>query len=68
MDYKVQLAAYAKAHNAIFNTNIKGGVIMMATRDLTYLEFDIQGSEFQESCDEWDRRVELYYKQRDGNN
>ena len=61
-DYKVQLAAYALAHNAIFNTNIKGGVIMMATRDLTYLEFDIQGSEFQESCDDWNRRVDLYYQ------
>lgn len=63
-EYKLQLAAYSEAHNKLFNTNIKGGIIMMATRDLTYLEFEITGKEFQDSCDEWHRRVEKYYNMK----
>lgn len=60
-DYKLQLAAYAEAHDQLFNTNIKGGVIMMATRDLTYLEFEFVGKEFQDARDEWHRRVDKFY-------
>lgn len=60
-DYILQLAAYATAHNKVYNTNIKGGVIMMATRDLKYLKFEIVGKEFQDACDDWERRVEQFY-------
>jgi ATP-dependent exoDNAse (exonuclease V) beta subunit len=60
-DYTLQLAAYAEAHNQLYNTNIKDGVIMMATRDLKYLEFEIFGKEFQTARDTWLRRVEQYH-------
>ncbi len=63
-DYTLQLAAYAEAHNSLYNTNIKDGVIMMATRDLKYLEFDIFGKEFQTAKDTWNRRVEQYHKMK----
>lgn len=70
-DYFIQLAAYAQAHNATHGTNINCGVIMMAVqpKQLTdgtyltpeYLEFVIEGAEFDHWTDEWTKRVELYY-------
>jgi hypothetical protein len=57
------LAAYAQAHNKVYNTHIKGGVIMMATRDLKYIEFEITGLEFETACDKWSRRVEKFYSE-----
>lgn len=62
-DYILQLAAYAQAHNKVYNTNIEGGVIMMATRDLKYIEFEITGLEFEDACDKWSRRVEKFYSE-----
>jgi len=70
-DYFVQLAAYAAAHNHTHGTNINTGVILMAVQpklleDQTYttpeyLEFVIEGDEFESWTLEWRRRVELYY-------
>jgi len=69
--YFLQLAAYAQAHNATHGTDINCGVIMMAAQpklleDQTYstpeyLEFVVEGDEFQHWCNEWNKRVELYY-------
>jgi hypothetical protein len=69
--YFLQLAAYAQAHNATHGTDINCGVIMMAAQpklleDQTYstpeyLEFVVEGDEFQYWTDEWTKRVELYY-------
>ena len=70
-DYFVQLAAYAAAHNDTHGTEINKGVIMMAVQpklqpDQTYstpeyLEFVIEGDEFDHWYNEWMKRVELYY-------
>jgi len=70
-DYFIQLAAYAAAHNDTHGTNIRKGVIMMAVQprlleDNTYstpeyLEFVIEGDEFDYWTAEWMKRVELYY-------
>ena len=70
-DYFVQLAAYAQAHNNTHGTDINTGVILMAVQpkqlgDGTYtkpeyLEFVIEGEEFDYWCNEWNKRVELYY-------
>ena len=46
-DYCLQLAAYAMAHNILFNTKITKGVVMMCTKDNYYQEFVIEGLEFQ---------------------
>lgn len=60
-DYFLQLTAYALAHNALFGTNIRTGVIMMAVRDGRYLEFTIEDEEFDLYAKKWAERVELYY-------
>jgi genome maintenance exonuclease 1 len=71
-DYFVQLAAYAQAHNATHGTAINSGVIMMSVQpkqlpDSTYstpeyMEFAIQGDEFDHWTNEWAKRVQQYYQ------
>ena len=46
-DYKLQLAAYAMAHNILFKTQICKGVIMMCSADNFYQEFVVEGEQFQ---------------------
>ena len=66
-DYFLQLCAYAQAHNNMFGTDIKRGVILMCAQpkaeDLTpeYQEFVLEGTEFDHYCAEWNKRVEQYY-------
>jgi genome maintenance exonuclease 1 len=60
-DYFIQSAAYATAHNEIHGTNIRKGVIFMCTADNQYLEFIVEGSEFDSYTDKWFQRVEQYY-------
>lgn len=70
-DYFLQLAAYAEAHNDTHGTNINQGVILMAVQPKQlpngeydtpqYLEFVIEGDEFEHWRQEWLKRVELYY-------
>lgn len=73
-DYKLQLAAYAEAHNEVYGTSIRKGVILMCVRPVEvkdrpgvyttppqYQEFIIEGSEFDHWRSEWWKRVEQYY-------
>jgi genome maintenance exonuclease 1 len=70
-DYFIQLAAYAQAHNNMHGTDIRKGVILMCCQPKElepgvfdtpkYLEFVLEGEEFQHYCNEWNKRVELYY-------
>ncbi len=60
-DYFMQLAAYSIAHNEMFGTNIKKGVIMMVTRAGKYLEFIIEGDEFTKYEIMWANKVCAYY-------
>lgn len=61
-DYSYQLAAYILAHNEMFNTDIKKGVVMLATQDGNYQEFVFEGVEFDKAVDGWAKRLEQYYK------
>ena len=63
-DYCLQLAAYAMAHNILFNTQITKGVIMMCSKDNYYQEFVIEGNEFQKHMHNFLRRVDEYYSSR----
>ena len=63
-DYCLQLAAYAMAHNILFNTKITKGVVMMCTKDNYYQEFIIDGLEFQKYMHNFLRRVDEYYSSR----
>jgi CRISPR/Cas system-associated exonuclease Cas4 (RecB family) len=59
-DYKLQLCAYALAHNELFGTNIRNGYIFMCSRDLTFQEFHIGDDEFDYWSVEWAKRVEQF--------
>jgi ATP-dependent exoDNAse (exonuclease V) beta subunit len=61
-DYYLQLAAYATAHDYMFNTKIEQGVILMCTPDLYFQKFVINGARFRQIKWEWLRRVDEYYR------
>jgi hypothetical protein len=63
-DYYLQLAAYATAHDCIYNTKIEQGVILMCTPDLFFQRFVINGAKFRQYKWEWLERVDEYYKNR----
>jgi hypothetical protein len=60
-DYYVQLVAYILAHNEVYGTNIRRGVIFMCSRDLQYQQFDLNKDNFNKYEDLWLGKVEEYY-------
>ena len=67
-DYKLQLAAYALAHNEVYGTNIQKGVNLICTKDNLYQEFIFDGEEFKQAKYDWLRRVDQYYTQKNKEN
>lgn len=61
-DYFIQLTAYILAHNLIYETDIKRGVIFMCSQDLQYQQFDLLPKDFNKYEDMWLSKVEDYYK------
>ena len=61
-NYACQLAAYALAHNELFDTNIRRGVIFMVARDLSYQEYVFEGEEFESAVNEWLERLDRFFK------
>jgi genome maintenance exonuclease 1 len=66
-DYKLQLAAYAMAHDYMHKTTITKGVIMMCSQDNYYQEFIVQGEEFKKYKHKWLGKVSDYYERRTNN-
>ena len=60
-DYKLQMVAYAMAHNCVYDTDIDQGVILMCTPDNFFQKFTINGREFRELKWEWLQRLDDYY-------
>jgi len=71
-DYFLQLTAYALAHNEVYGSRIRKGVILMCVRPEQdaqlniisppqYQEFILEGAEFDHYTNEWWKRLELYY-------
>jgi genome maintenance exonuclease 1 len=71
-DYFLQLVAYALAHNEVYGTNIRKGVILMCVKPVVtndeviiglpeYQEFVLEPKDFDYWADQWWRRLELYY-------
>jgi len=56
-DYFLQLAAYARAHNWQHATNIRQGVILMASHDGGLQEFLLLDREFDHYLHSWDFKV-----------
>jgi phage tail-like protein len=60
-DYYMQLCAYILAHNEVYGTNIRRGVVFMCSRDLQYQQFDLLPENFNMWQDRWLSKVEEYY-------
>jgi genome maintenance exonuclease 1 len=70
-DYYLQLMAYIMAHNEVYGTDIKKGVIFMAVRpketspgqyeDVQYQQFTLAPADFNKYQDMWLGKVEEYY-------
>ena len=60
-DYFIQLAAYAMAHNCVYNTKITQGVILMCTKDNFFQKFIVDGQEFISFQHQFLRKIDQYY-------
>ena len=60
-DYFIQMTAYADAHNEVYVTKIRKGVIFMCSKDNEYQEFVIEGNEFDKYHQQWLKKLEQYY-------
>ena len=61
-DYCLQIAAYAMAHDFIYGSNIRQGVIMVCTPDLYLQEFRFQDVEMREWRHKFLARLSNYYE------
>ena len=61
-DYKLQMVAYAMAHNVVYDTQIEQGVILMCTPDNFFQKFTVNGREFRELKWEWLDKIDQYYR------
>lgn len=66
-DYFLQLVAYGEAHNRLYGTKIRKGVIMMGcwSGNATYLEFILEGEEWDKFVGLWYDRLYTYYTVHD---
>ena len=60
-DYYLQLVAYILAHNEVYGTDMKRGVIFMCSRAFEYQQFDLLPENFNKYQDMWLAKVEEYY-------
>ena len=61
-DYKLQIAAYAMAHDFIYGSSIRQGVIMVCTPDLYMQEFKFQDVVLRQWKHKFLKRLDEYYK------
>jgi hypothetical protein len=60
-DYKMQIAAYAMAHDYVHDSKIEQGIIMVCTPDLYYQEFVVNGAELRQWKHRFLKRLDMYY-------
>ena len=59
-DYFLQIAAYAMAHDEVYGSQIRQGIVMICTPDLYYQEFKIQDSELRSWKHKFLKRLDMY--------
>jgi hypothetical protein len=59
-DYYLQISAYAMAHDYVYGSQIKQGVIMVCTPDLYYQEFKLEGIQLRKCKHEFLKRLDMY--------
>ena len=60
-DYKMQIAAYAMAHDYVHKSQIEQGIIMVCTPDLYYQEFVVSGAELRQWKHKFLKRLDIYH-------
>ena len=61
-DYFIQLAAYAMAHNHVYDTQIQQGVILMCSKDGFFQKFVVSDKEFKEYKYAFLEKVDYYHQ------
>ncbi len=61
-DYFMQGAAYALAHNELYDTDIKNIAIFMCSRDCQWQLFEVNEKEFPQWAEQWALRVAQFYE------
>jgi len=61
-DYFLQIAAYCMAHDYVYQSKIKQGVIMVCTPDLYYQEFKFQDADLRSWKHKWLKRLDMYHE------
>ena len=62
-NYFTQMAAYGMAHNRMCKTNIKKGVVLIATHDYKFQKFIIQGDAWRKHCLNFIKRLKTCMKE-----
>ena len=60
-DYFTQLAAYAMAHNYVYDTKIQSGIILMCSKDGFFQKFEVFDKEFQGYMHTFLKKTDQYY-------
>jgi len=61
-DYYMQISAYAMAHDEVYGSNIRQGVIMICTPDLYYQEFKLQDAMLKLWKHRFLKRLDQYHE------
>ena len=61
-DYYMQIAAYAMAHDEVYGSKIRQGVIMVCTPDLYYQEFKMQDAMLKLWKHRFLKRLDMYHE------
>ena len=60
-DYFTQLAAYAMAHNYVYDTKIQSGIILMCSKDGFFQKFEVFDEEFRSYMHVFLKKIDQYY-------
>ena len=61
-DYFLQLGAYTLAHDVVYGTKMKAGIILLCTKDILFQEFKIDGAELEMYQNLFLGRVKKFYE------
>ena len=63
-EYYLQLGAYSLAHDKVYGTNIKQGVILLCTKDLMFQRFIVDSERLKDCQKRFLEKVEQYYSMK----
>ena len=63
-EYYLQLGAYSLAHDKVYGTNIKQGVILLCTKDLMFQRFIVDSERLKDCQKRFLKKVEQYYSMK----